>query len=339
MDRLIRSGPFPEPVNRPRQRGFQLPGTQERQGIAYTVLASLAFLLSRLPLSVLRFCGRVLGRISYLVARSRRVITEDNLRRAYPDKDDAWVKRTARLGFEHLLMVIVECIKTWGMSSDQIADTTRQHNLDALIEADSQGRGVLILSLHAGNWEWMGLAVPLFHRPISVVARPLDWPSVESIVAEWRVKTGNAALSRHNSIRKIISCLKNGELVAILLDQSTDWYEGVWVDFFGRPTCTVKLMARLAATTGTPVVPAYNYRAPDGKFDVYYGPIIQPINTGDTTRDVWEATQAYSSAMEEIIRRHPEQWMWMHRRWKIRPFSPWPRRENGHIPWEDDPSR
>ncbi len=302
----------------------------------YLLLNGLSRLLSLIPLRVLRGIGRVIGWLGYYAAVQRRRIALANLRRAYPEKDEAWVRRTARQCFQHLLMVITENIKTFRYSPQQIAAGTRQHGLENIRAASAAGKGVLGLSLHIGNWEWMSLAAGETYQPLFVVARTLDWPVIDKIVNDWRAKTGNSSIPRRNALRRILTLLRQGETVGILLDQSTDWYEGVWVDFFGRPACTVKLLARLAIATGAAVVPIYNYRAADGKLDVYYEPPISTIDTGNPLQDVWDNTQNYSRILEEIIRRRPEQWMWMHRRWKIRPHSPWPRREGSGLPWEAD---
>lgn len=115
--------------------------------------------------------------------------------------------------------------------------------------------------------------------------------------------------------------------MGILLDQSMDWYDGIWVDFFGRAACTSNGMAGLAMATGAAVIPAYCLRAADGKFDLYFESVVQTVNTGDKRQDEWDNTQNYTKVLERMIRRHPEQWLWAHRRWKHRPCCPWPRED------------
>ena len=128
------------------------------------------------------------------------------------------------------------------------------------------------------------------------------------------------------SARRSLSWLRREKKpVGVLLDQNVDWYKGVFAEFFGRPACTNKGLALLAMSTGAPVLPYYSFRAPDGSFDVYVDPEIPLVKTGDKIQDVWDNTQNYTKALERIIRRRPEQWFWLHQRWKTKPYHRWPR--------------
>jgi hypothetical protein len=146
--------------------------------------------------------------------------------------------------------------------------------------------------------------------PAAVVARPLDFAPAEKLVTCWRSKSGNAIIPKLRSARALLRVLKNQGVAALLLDQNVDWYDGEWVDFFGRPACSNKGMALLARAYDAPVIPAYLHRAPDGKFDLRIEPPIPVVKTSDKTKDVWQNTQNYTKALENAIRRYPEQWFW-----------------------------
>jgi KDO2-lipid IV(A) lauroyltransferase len=122
--------------------------------------------------------------------------------------------------------------------------------------------------------------------------------------------------------------LKQGNFIGILLDQNVDWYDGEWVDFFGRPACTNKGLALLAMKTKAPVIPVWSWRRDDGNFELHIGQEVPLIDTGDKAQDVWDNTQAYTKVLEDIIRKRPEQWFWLHQRWKTKPYHLWPRERN-----------
>jgi KDO2-lipid IV(A) lauroyltransferase len=126
-------------------------------------------------------------------------------------------------------------------------------------------------------------------------------------------------------MRKVLGILKQGEVIVMLMDQNVDWYEGVFVDFFGRRACTNKGLALLARKTEAPVVPVFLIRKESG-FIVEIGQEVPLIKTGDKTKDIEANTQQYNKIIEDIIRRYPDQWFWVHQRWKTRPYQPWPKK-------------
>jgi KDO2-lipid IV(A) lauroyltransferase len=162
---------------------------------------------------------------------------------------------------------------------------------------------------------------------MAAVARPLDWPPADRLVNYWRTKTGNFQVDKTGGGLTLIRNLRRGQVVGLLLDQGMDYYNGLWVDFFGRPACTSHAVAKLARASGAAVVCGYLRRAPDGKFDLHYRPVVPLADSGDPTRDDWENTQRYTREIEEFVREVPEQWFWVHNRWKHRPCSDWPREQ------------
>lgn len=298
-------------------------------GIAYHILRAFLWLLSWIPLGLARFIGRIIGKLILLFDKRHRKIAKDNLRQSFPEKDEAAIHDLALRCCEHLGMVIMELPKLVRYSPAKMASMTRVHNkayLDGLI---AEGRGVIVLTGHLGNWEWMNaMGKAVFSAPISVVARPIDWKPADDLVNSWRTKDGSEIVPKDGSARALLKRLRSGGGIALLLDQNVDWYDGQWVDFFGRPACSNKGAALLAMKTKAPVVAVYCFRAPDGKFDVYIEEALPLIDTGQKLMDVWNNCQAYQTELERIIRRQPEQWFWLHQRWKTKPFHYWPRENN-----------
>ena len=297
--------------------------------VAYHILRSFLWLFSWLPWGLARFVGRVLGLLGLRLDKRHRQIVLDNLRRSYPDKNEAWIRDTARRCFEHVGMVFLELPKLVRYTPRQMAEITRIHNKQNLDKLTSDGKGVILLTGHLGNWEWMNaMGKAIFTAPVSVVARPIDWKPADDLVNSWRTKDGSEIVPKDGSARALLKRLRSGGGIALLLDQNVDWYDGQWVDFFGRPACSNKGAALLAMKTKAPVVAVWCFRGDDGKFDVYIGDTLPLVNTGNKLQDVWDNTQIYQAELERIIRTRPEQWFWMHQRWKTKPFHYWPRKNN-----------
>ena len=280
------------------------------------------------PLAISRAMGRRLGWVAFWADRRHRQIVEQNLALSFENMTRAWVRRTALDAFAHLGMVAAEIPCLARFSSRQILARTRVHGAEVLHQALAQGKGVFFLTGHIGNWEWTGVASGLVFGPACIVARPLDWPPGDQVVNGWRTRFGSWVVPKNRSARQVLSTLRRGQAVGVLLDQNVDWYDGEWVDFFGRPACTNKGLALLARSIGAPVIPGYGFREDDGLFHLYIDPPVPLVKTRDKTQDIWDNTQNYTTALERAIRRKPEQWFWMHQRWKTRPYRFWPRELN-----------
>ena len=189
----------------------------------------------------------------------------------------------------------------------------------------SKGKGILFMASHFGNWELMALAFSLKYHPAYLVVRPLDNPFLDRLISSIRCKGGNCLIGKRGSVRAVLRLLKQREIVALLIDQNVDWYEGVFVPFFKDIACTTKMLAVVALRTGAPVVPVYNIRLADGRYKVVFEPEVSLVMTGDKTKDAEENTALFNRIIEAYVRRQPEQWFWMHQRWKTRPYQPWPR--------------
>jgi Kdo2-lipid IVA lauroyltransferase/acyltransferase len=188
------------------------------------------------------------------------------------------------------------------------------------LAGQSRGKGVLYLTGHIGAWELSSYAHALYGFPLHYMARPLDNKPLDALVNRYRGLSGNKPIYKNEAARMMLRVLKEAGTVGILADQNTMPDEGVFVDFFGVPACMTTGIARVALHTDAAVVPGYAFWDEDmRKYRLRFEPPVELIRTGDTERDVLENTQRFAKVIEEIIRKYPEQWVWIHARWKNRP--------------------
>ena len=187
------------------------------------------------------------------------------------------------------------------------------------LDGQRRGKGVIYLTGHIGAWELSSFAHALYGFPLHFMARPLDNKRLDALVNRYRTLSGNKAVFKNESARAMLRILKENGTLGILADQNTLPQEGVFVDFFGKAACTTSGIARVALHTGAAVVPGYAYWD-EGirKYRLRFEPAVELIRTGDAERDVLENTQRFTNIIEQIIREHPEQWVWLHARWKTR---------------------
>ncbi len=269
--------------------------------------------------------GSVIGRLLFAFDKKHRKIAIDNISRAFrwqPQSDE--VQRIARQVFNNLGIMIFEIAWTTRLSPDVLGQHFKISGREHYYRAVEKGKGVLLLTAHMGNWELFTVIAHMAGIPANVVYRPLDSQTLDDAVKQIRCRFGAELIPTKRAIFKIVRALKKNESVAMLMDQNVDWYNGVYVDFFGRRACTNKGMAVLALRTEAPVVPIFMLREGAGfRAEVY--PEIPLIKTGDNRKDVELNTEKYNQAIEKIVRQYPDQWFWVHQRWKTRPYCAWPR--------------
>jgi len=185
--------------------------------------------------------------------------------------------------------------------------------------ARAAGRGVIGPSSHLGNWEFQAIAsVPLVGH-ISMIARPLDNPALDRRLVTLRTSGGNTVIYKRKAIARVLTAIRDGDIVAILIDQNVQAKDGIFVRFFGRPACTTTVAAALALKTGCAIVPVRCVLQPSGRYRMVYGPPVEGAGTGHRDEDVAALTQHLTSIIEGWVREPPEQWLWLHRRWKTCP--------------------
>jgi len=262
--------------------------------------------------------GRALGRVwSDADARHAR-IAAGNLRMAFPQWDEARVWRTARGVYEHFGATLLDLLWLGRREASEImalVDVEGREHVAAALQGET---GLLMLTGHFGNWELAGLAHGAVFGSIGVIARPLDNPALDQQLCAFRAKTGNTVIYKQRALQQVLRFLREKKSVAVLIDQNVG-EGGVFVDFFGRRASTTTVAAALSLKTGAPIVPGFAELLPNGRYRFSYGPAIQFEPTGDRQADILRLTQLATSVIEAQVRARPEQWLWLHRRWKTQP--------------------
>jgi len=290
----------------------------------YVVARGLLGALGLLPrgaavavsVGVARLCHRLLG--------SLRKTGMRNLEIALPEKTQAERERLLKGTFDNLGRVLGEVSqfsKTTPAKIEQIVDFTLDEETQGLYRrVKEEKRGVLITTGHLGNWELLVFAFAALHEPIAYLARPLDNPLIEDLTVQIRTRFGNKPISKSNSAMLAIKMLREGEILGVLADVNAHPKEGVFVPFFGVDACTSAGPAMLALRTGALIVPFFCvYDHQEKRYKIVRGDILEPVKTGDRERDILETTRLYTAEIERIIRQYPDQWLWIHKRWKTRP--------------------
>jgi KDO2-lipid IV(A) lauroyltransferase len=267
-----------------------------------------------------------LGGMLFCVDKKHRGIAMDNLTYAFGhEKQPEEIKKIARQVFINLVKVLFEI--GWSLNLDERC-LNKHFKIDGyhhIKNAYEKGKGVLVLTAHFGNWELLTVIGKIIKFTINIVVRPLDFKPLDQFIFNLRTRFGGKIIPKERSIHTIIRSLHRGEIVVLLMDQNVDWYEGVFVDFMGHRACTSKGLALLALKTGVPVIPVFMIREKSG-FRAEFGPEIVTVKTGDRQKDIENNTQEYNKVIENCIRRYPDQWFWVHQRWKTKPYQPWPGR-------------
>jgi len=293
--------------------------------ISYRLLRFFIRMASCIPLPVAQFIGKMLGSLAFLLPMSRKAVALDNLIQSFgPEMNADEAKRLLRKIYIHFGQMFLEVPHAmWlnpGNLHRSVVFESEEHFLDAL----KKGKGVLAFSGHLGNWEMTPTAVAMRFGNCAVVARPLDFEPLERLMIDLRSRFGTEIIPKQRSMRKLLTSLRANKIIGIMLDQNVDWYEGAFVDFFGRPACTNKGLALVALKTGAPVVPIFSAKAKDGRYRIMIGKEVDLIRTGDKLKDVEENTALFTSIIERHIREHPEQYFWFHKRWKTKNYCPLP---------------
>ncbi len=273
-------------------------------------------LLAWLPARFGLWVGRRLGDLAWAALPARRVVTLDNLQRAFGgDRDAEELHRLGRSSFEHLGMNLVEACVFFFRPPAVLLSRVTLEGVEHLKAAAAAGKGILLLTAHYGNWELLAASHALTGFALSVVVRPLDNPVLDRVVARFRQRGGVELIAKRRALREVLDALRHQRMLGILLDQNAARGEGVFVPFFGVPASTSKALAVVALRAGAPVVPVFIHRDVSGRHTVRVEPAIPPPADGDVTA----YTATFNRAIEAAIRRAPEQWFWMHARWKTRP--------------------
>lgn len=238
--------------------------------------------------------------------------------RSFPEKPIREIKKIAKASYASFATVIAEFADIPYLNKNNLREWITIEGLENYQEACSEGKGVLLFGAHFGNWEIGNAALALTTKPFAFLYRILDSPFLERNITLVRASYGNISLSKENAMRPVIRLLKKGTTINLLIDQNVAWYDGAFVNFFGRKACTTSGLALLALHTAAPVLPSFTRRLPDGKYILEIGKKVEIIRSGNRNNDVLINTQNFTKIIEEKIRKSPEQWFWVHQRWKTK---------------------
>lgn len=291
-----------------------------QQWIEYAAVWAILKMLGALPRGLARSLAAVVASALYDMQPKLRRTAEFNLRLAFPEWDDARRRKVIRGMVRNLGWMAAEFARLPRYTPENIGEALILDGHENFLNGQRRGKGVLYLTGHIGAWELSSFAHALYGYPLHYMARPLDNARIDALVNRYRCLSGNQPIFKNESARALLKILKEAGTVGILADQNTMPEEGVFVDFFGKSACTTTGIARVALHTDAAVVPGYAYwDGSIGKYRLRFEPAVELVRTGNTERDVFVNTQKFANVLEQIIRKHPEQWVWVHARWKTRP--------------------
>lgn len=291
-----------------------------KEWLEYAVVWLIVKGLGALPRSVARSVAAGAMRFFYALLPRLRKTAEINLRIAFPEWDDGKRKAVIRGMLRNLGWMAAEFARFPKYTEQTIERVIVLDGHENFLEGQRRGKGVLYLTGHIGAWELSSFAHAIYGYPLHYMARPIENRRIDALVNRYRCLSGNQPIFKNESARVTLKVLKEAGTIGILADQNTMPQEAVFVDFFGKPASTTTGIARLALHTDAAVVPGYAvWDQGLGKYRLCFEPPVELVRTGDAERDILENTRKFTKVLEDIIRKYPEQWIWVHGRWNTRP--------------------
>jgi KDO2-lipid IV(A) lauroyltransferase len=295
----------------------------------YLVVRLFVSVFRLLPLTICMLMGRFLAYVAYLVDTEHRTVAEKNLRNAYGSElSESQIQKIIRRSYLHLATVGIDFIKLPRIvNSNNWQDYFEFEGLEFVQEALEKGKGILCVTGHVGNWEVLGCAMAyVYHHSVYSIAKHMENSYMDRFFTELRERNGQKIIFTENAAREILRVLKNNQLLGILVDQHVR-ENSIFVDFFGQKASTTRSAATLSLKTGAPVIMFFARRLEKGyRFKITVSEPIQLEKTGDMEKDIFNLTQRCTHIIESKIRERPHEWLWIHRRWKVKssvvPSSP-----------------
>jgi KDO2-lipid IV(A) lauroyltransferase len=288
--------------------------------LEYAAVWLLVKVLGLLPRPIARAIAAKVAGIFYALSPKLRKTAETNLRIAFPEWNEAQRDIVIRKMARNLGWMAAEFARIPRYSKENIQEIVVLDGNENFLEGQRRGKGVLVLTGHIGAWELSSFAHALYGYPLHFMARPLDNQRLDNLVNRYRCASGNRPIFKNESARVMLKILKDAGTIGVLADQNTMPEEAVFVDFFGKPASTTTGIARVALHTDAAVVPGYAvWDESLQKYRLRFERPMDLVRTGDIERDVQENTQRFTKVIEDIIRKYPEQWVWVHGRWSVRP--------------------
>ncbi len=290
--------------------------------IEYVAAMALMLPFYLLPKKIAFRAGEGIGDLMYHLMRRRREIGYKNLTIAFGDKlSDQEKEQILQSNFRNLGKSIVEVVHFPKMSGSYLQERVKIVGQEHYLAAKQRAGRVIYLTAHIGNWEMGHFALSAAGYPGSGVVRPLDNRFLDKVLTKHRTLYGNKLLARRKGLKDILAALKNNEDLGILMDQNTKRSQGIFVDFFGKPASTIPVIATLALRYHVPVIPIFIVRTGFDTHTIHVCPEVAIRKTGDTRKDIEINTARFNQVIANFIRQYPDQWFWIHNRWKTQPLE------------------
>ena len=291
-----------------------------RQRLEYAAAWPFIKVLGILPRPLARATGIGLAWVVYLLHVRLRQVGMRNLTMVFPEKSEAERARILRGEFASLGRQLAEVCQFPRYTRENVEQVVVYDGLENYQNAYARGKGVLFLTAHFGGWELSAFTHSLHGHWMHVVVRAMDNVYLDRLIRQYRTMHGNQIVEKDDFVRGLLAAMRAGEVVGILMDTNMTPPQGIFVDFFGIPACTASGLARIALKTNAAVVPTFTIWDADlGKYRLRFDPAVELVRTDDLEADIKTNTQRFTSIIEEYVRKYPEQWLWVHRRWKTRP--------------------
>jgi KDO2-lipid IV(A) lauroyltransferase len=291
-----------------------------RRKLEYAAAWPFIKILGLVPRRLSRAFAIGLGQAIYLLHVRLRRVGMRNLALAFPEKSEAERADILRGVFTSLGRQLAEVCQFPRYTLENVDQVVVYDGVENYERAYARGKGVLFLTAHFGGWELSAFAHSLHAHWLHIVMRPMDNPYLDRLIQSYRTMHGNKTVGKDDFVRGLLAAMKAGEVVGILMDTNMTPPQGVFVDFFGIPACTASGLARIALRTDAAVVPGFTiWDEALGKYRLRFDPAVELMRTGNLEADIVANTQKFTKVIEDFVRKYPEQWLWVHRRWKTRP--------------------
>jgi KDO2-lipid IV(A) lauroyltransferase len=295
-------------------------GKRIKNWFLYRLITSIISLLNLLPRDIAISVGATLGRLAYLLIRDARRRTQRNLRVAFGNQlDDRYIRKLARRVFENVAKNVADAVRLKKMRWEDVERITEIEGLEYFDEAYRAGKGVIGFTGHIGNFELMAAYFSLRGYKLSVIGREVYDPRLDRLLVKNRESVGLENIPTSAGVKPILRVLRAGKFLGVLADQDSSRVRGVFVNFFGRTARTPVGPVLLAYKTDSPIIPMAIVRRYRNRYKIIIKPQVELAFSEDREKDILDVTQRCTQVLESIIREHPDQWLWMHDRWKSRP--------------------
>jgi KDO2-lipid IV(A) lauroyltransferase len=291
-----------------------------RRKLEYAAAWPFLKIMGILPRPLARGFAIAIAQLVYLFHFRLRQVGMRNLQMVFPEKSETERKKILRGEFTSLGRQLAELCQFPRYTPENVDEVVVYDSLENFERAYARGKGVLFLTAHFGGWELSAFAHSLHGHWVNIVMRPMDNPYLDRLLQHYRTMHGNKVVNKDDFVRGLLAAMKAGETVGILMDTNMTPPQGVFVDFFGIKACTASGLARIALRTDAAVVPGFTiWDKSLGKYRLRFDPQVELVRTGNLEADIVANTQKFTKVIEDYIRQYPDQWLWVHRRWKTRP--------------------